>query len=425
MVTAATAMLQLPCATTSGQRAPFIDALFTATSAVCVTGLSTVDTANYWSQFGETVIVVAIKLGGLGVISVASLMTLAVSRRLGLRQRLLAASETKTLSVRDIRHLLMSIFMFSAIIESVLAAVMFPRFVEIDGNIRSALWHAVAYSISSFNNAGFAFHHGGLPPGSTREWQICLPLCVGVFVGALGFPVQRQIALNWRRPRQWDLHTRLTLTTTFVLLAATFVFLAIWEWNNTATLGSLSTSERILCLTFMSVMPRTGGFELIKTSALTPSSVMTIDAMMFVGGGSSSTAGGIKVTTLAVLVLAAVAEARGERDVEYGRRRVPVASVRVAITVLFAAAFVIWLGTLLLLHMTELPEDQALFEVVSAFSTVGLSTGITADLPTEAKYLIALLMFLGRTGLMTLAAAVAARTRTTDVRYPEESPIIG
>lgn len=420
-----TALLSLPIATSTGERAPLPDALFTATSAVCVTGLVTVDTATYWSPFGEGVITVAIKLGGLGVLSLASLLTLAVSRRLGLRQKLLAASETKAMRLGDVRRLLITIAVVSVVCELTIAATLFPRFLIIDQNWATALWHSVFYGVSSFNNAGFVSHPGGLPAEVVGDWLIAMPIAIGVFVGALGVPVQLQILRDWRHPQSWDLHTRLTLKTTFALLFLTIILLMFWEWNNPKTLGELSFSDRILALIFTSVMPRSGGFNIIDTGSMIPSSWLTFDVLMFVGGGSSSTAGGIKVSTFAVLILAAVAEARGNRDIEFGRRRIPTMAVRVAITLLFAGSFIVWAGTIVMLRVTDFTLDQILFEVISAFATVGLSTGITPYLPDSAKYLLSFLMFLGRTGLITLAAAVAVRSRATDIRYPEETPIIG
>ena len=420
-----TALLSLPAAREGDDSPEFVDALFTATSAVCVTGLTTVDTSAYWSNFGEAMILLAIKIGGLGILTLASLLGLAVSRRLGLRQRLLAQSETKALRLGEVGSLILTIIIASTSIELVLASILFPRFLAMGEDLPDALWHGVFYAVSSFNNAGFVSHPGGLPEGAVGDAWLCIPLAVGVFVGSLGFPVLLMVGRSWRRPSEWNLHTRLTITTSLLLLVAGGLVLGAFEWTNRATLGSLGVGDRLLATFFMTVMPRSGGFSTLDVSAMNEGTWLATDALMFVGGGSASTAGGIKVTTFAILLLAVVAEARGDDDVETHRRRVPPATLRLAVTVLLVGATIVLLATLALLAITDLSLDKVLFEVISAFATCGLSTGITGGLPDEAKYVLSLLMFAGRTGTMTMAAALALRERKKLYRLPEERPIVG
>ncbi|HZI96147.1 MAG TPA: potassium transporter TrkG [Actinomycetales bacterium] len=420
-----TALLTLPVAREGVDAPSFVDALFTATSAVCVTGLTTVDTAAYWSNFGEAVILIAIKIGGLGILTLATLLGLAVSRRLGLRQRLLAASETRALRLGEVGSLILTIIIASTSIEIVLAAILVPRFVALGESLPEALWHGVFYAVSSFNNAGFVSHAGGLPDGAVGDAWLCIPLAVGVFIGSLGFPVLLMVGRYWRHPSQWNLHTRLTITTSLALLVAGGLVLGAFEWTNRATLGALGIGDRLLATFFMTVMPRSGGFSTVDVGAMNEGTWLATDALMFVGGGSASTAGGIKVTTFAVLVLAVIAEARGDDDVETHRRRVPPATLRLAVTVLLVGATIVLLATLALLAITNLSLDEVLFEVISAFATCGLSTGITGALPDEGKYVLTLLMFVGRTGTMTLAAALALRERKKLYRLPEERPIVG
>jgi trk system potassium uptake protein len=419
-------LLSLPAATASGERAPLVDAVFTATSAVCVTGLVTVDTATYWSGFGQVVILVAMKVGGLGILTLASLLGLAVSRRLGLRQRLIAASETKAQRLGEVGSLLRTIILVSTSVELVIMALLFPRMLALGESVGEAAWHAVFYAVSSFNNAGFLSHEGGLPGAApVSDWWLCLPIAAGVFVGSLGFPVLLVLKRRWRYPSTWDLHTRLTLKTTFAVLAVSAVLIGLFEWTNRQTLGPLSWGDKLLATLFAAVMPRSGGFSTLDVSQMRETTWLVTDGMMFVGGGSASTAGGIKVTTLAVLVLAALAEARGDRDVESNRRRIPQATLRLAVTVVMAAALLVGVATLALLAITGYALDVVLFEAISAFATVGLSTGITATLPDEGKYVLSALMFLGRTGTITLAAALALRETSKKFRLPEERPIVG
>ena len=420
-----TGLLSLPLATSSGQRAPFADALFIATSSVCVTGLSTVDIATYWSGFGQTVILLGMKIGGLGILTLASLLGLAVSRRLGLRQRLIAAGETKAMRLGEVGSLLRTIVIVSTTVELTVAVALAPRFLLRGEGLGEALWHSVFYAVSSFNNVGFAAHPGGLPQDAVGDWWLNLPLMLGVIAGSLGFPVLLTLMRTWRSPSRWDLHTRLTLKTTLVVLAFGIALIGALEWNNPQTFGGLDGSDRTLATLFAAVMPRSGGMSTVDIGQMNESTWLVLDAMMFIGGGSASTAGGIRVTTVAVLVLAVIAEARGDGDIEASRRRIPPATLRLAITVTMAGALLVGVATLVMLVITGLSLDVVLLEVISAFATTGLSTGITPSLPDEAKYVLSLLMFLGRTGTMTLAAALALRERSRMFRLPEERPIVG
>lgn len=424
VVLVTTGLLSLPLATASGEQAPFVDALFTATSAVCVTGLVTVDTAEYWSGFGEAVILAAIKVGGLGIITLASLLGLAVSRRMGLTQRLLAATETKAQRLGEVGTLLRVVIGTSLACELVLTVVLLPRFLTRGESLGEATWHAVFYAISAFNNAGFVSHAGGLPD-AVGDWWLSVPLAVGVLVGSVGFPVLVAVGRSWRHPSRWGLHARLTLVTTGLLLVLSVVVIGAFEWTNRATLGPLDFGDKVLATFFAAVMPRSGGFATLDVTEMRGTTWLATDALMFVGGGTASTAGGIKVTTLAVLFLAVVAEARGDRDVEIFGRRVPEGSLRLAVTVLLVGATLVLVATLALQGITGESLDVVLFEVISAFATCGLSAGLTPDLPDSAKYLLTALMFVGRTGTMTLAAALALRERRRLFRLPEERPIVG
>ncbi|PID54032.1 MAG: potassium transporter Trk [Micrococcales bacterium] len=418
------ALLQLPIATASGQRAPFVDSLFTAVSATCVTGLVTVDTAAYWSTFGHVVILNAIAVGGLGIITIASLLSIMVSARMGLNYRLLAARETKTERLGELGSLLSVVLVTTLAIETVIVAVLFPRLVLAGESVRDALWHSVFYAVSAFNNAGFIIHEGGLPthPG---DWWLTVPIMVGVFLGSLGFPVLLAVRRNLRRPAKWGLHAKLTLSMTTALFLASVVLLGWFEWRNPQTLGQLTPGQKVLAAIFLAVMPRSGGFNTVPTAELEHTSMLLTDAMMFVGGGSVSTAGGIRVTTLAVLFLVIVAESRGDRDVEIFRRRIPTDSLRLAVSVTFVGATLVLIGSLILVETTRVSLDLVLFEVLSAFATCGLSTGLSAELPDAGKYVLTALMFIGRTGTMTLGAALAMRERSRMFRQPEERPIIG
>lgn len=423
-----TVLLLAPWATTSGHSAPFVDALFTAVSAVCVTGLTVVDTGTFWSAWGLVVILTAIKVGGFGVMTLASILGLAVSRRIGLTQRMLTASETRTDRLGEVGSLIRVVIITATSLELAVALLLFPRFLLLGEPVGRAAWHSIFYGISSFNNAGFLPTTEGLAP-YVGDWWLGVPIILGVFVGALGFPVILNILSTRRKSRwgwsRWSLHTKLTLVTSGVLVLAGSVLIGAMEWNNPATFGRLPFGDKLIASLFAGTMPRSAGLSTVDVGSMHESTWLVTDALMFVGGGSASTGGGIKVTTLAVMLLAIVAEARGDKDIEAYGRRIPRDTLRVAIAVVFLGATTVLVGSLALLGITGLSLDVVLFEVISAFATCGLSTGITAGLEPAGKLVLCVLMFVGRTGTMTFAAALALRDRRRIIRFPEERPIIG
>lgn len=419
-----TALLSLPIATATGERADFIDALFTATSAVCVTGLVTVPTGVFWSTFGQAVIIIGVKVGGLGVMTLASILGLAVSRRLGLTARLMTASETKTTRLGEVGSLIRVVVITSTSLEVLIAMLLAPRFLYLHETVGEAIWHSVFYAISAFNNAGFVPTAQGLVPHYS-DWMLLFPIMLGMFVGSLGFPVILNIARNRKRVRKWSLHAKLTVTTSALLVLVGTFWFTIFEWSNPDTLGAMGWADKLLNGAFLGVMPRSGGMSTVDIGSLNEASWLVTDALMFVGGGSASTAGGIKVSTLAVLMLAIVAEARGDKDTDAFGFRIPRDTLRQAVAVVFVGATTILVACLLLLEISGFTLDVILFEVISAFGTVGLSTGITDQLPVSGQYVLVALMFVGRVGTMTLGAALALRSRRRVIRLPEERPIIG
>ena len=423
-----TLLLSAPWATTSGHATSFVNALFTAVSAVCVTGLTVVDTGTYWSMYGLVVIMIAIKVGGFGVMTLASILGLAVSRRIGLTQKILTASETKTDRLGEVGSLIRVVIITTTTLELAVAAMLFPRFMALSEHAGQAAWHSLFYGISAFNNAGFVPTPDGLVP-HVGDWLLDLPIILGVFVGALGFPVVLNVIDVWRRRHRgwgrWSLHTKLTITTSLCLVLLGWVLIAAMEWTNPATFGGLPGDERALASLFAGTMPRSAGFRSVDIYSMNPATQLFTIALMFVGGGSASTGGGIKVTTLAVMLLAIRAEARGDKDIEAFGKRIPRDTLRIAIAVVFMGATLVFVSSMALLGLTDFSLNQVLFEVVSAFATCGLSTGITPDLPDAGKYLLCALMFVGRIGTMTFGAALAMRDRRRVVRYPEERPIIG
>ena len=418
-----TVLLMLPVSRADGS-APFVTALFTATSAVCVTGLTTVDTATYWSNTGQAVILALIQVGGFGIMTLASLIALFLARRMGLRTRLTAAAETKSVGLGDVRRVLRGVFIITVVVESTVAVLLTLRFRTIyDDTWGTATWHGVFHAVSAFNNAGFALFSDNLM-GFLTDGFILMPISVAVIVGGVGFPVLVEVIRN-RRARTWSLHTRLTLLITAALLVGGTFFITLTEWGNPGTLGPLGPAGKLLGGWFHAVQPRTAGFNAWDYGAVTDETLLGTIMLMFVGGGSAGTAGGLKVTTFIVLFFVIVAEVRGDEDVIAFDRRIDHRVVRQATTVALLGVAAVVGGTMLLTQLTNLPLRDVMFETTSAFATVGLSTGITPAIGDPGQLVLVALMFLGRLGPITLVSALVLRERNRRYRYPEGAPLIG
>ena len=420
-----TILLMLPLSRSGPGGAPFTDALFTSTSAVCVTGLVTVDTPSYWSGFGEVVILALFQVGGFGIMTFASVLGLLVSRRMGLRTRLTAAAETKALGLGDVRRVVQGVIKVSLLFEVAIAIVLGLRFlIGYDESPGRAAYLGLFHSVSAFNNAGFALYSDSLIGFVDDPW-VCLPIAVAVVAGGLGFPVLFELRRELWRPQGWSLHTKMTLAGTGILLLGGTLFVTANEWSNPGTLGGLDTPGRLLAGFFHAVMPRTAGFNSVDYGQMEEGTLLASTVLMFIGGGSASTAGGIKVTTFFLLFFVILAEVRGERRVNAFDRQIDERATRQALTVALLSVAAVVSSTLILLAGTPFETEQVLFEATSAFATVGLSTGITADLPTFGHYLLVGLMFLGRLGPITLVSALALRERHLMYELPEGRPIIG
>ncbi|MGH8792086.1 MAG: TrkH family potassium uptake protein [Stackebrandtia sp.] len=425
VIAAGTAVLMSPVSTTGAEGASFVDAVFTATSAVCVVGLTTVDTPVYWADFGHGVILVLVQLGGFGIMAGSTLLMLIVTRRLGHTTRMLAQAEMKTLSLGDVKAIAVRSVVVVTFVEAVVAAALFARFRFGHGfDAGEALWLGVFHSVSSFNSAGFALFSDSFV-GYAVDPGVLVPLMTAMFLGGLGAPVLFELTRRRHGWRRWSVHTKLTLAGSGVLLGAGFLFLLAAEWSNPATLGRHDPADRFLPALFHAVTPRSAGLNVVETGDLTGPSLLVTDFLMFIGGGSASTAGGIKVTTFFLLGAVIWTEIRGERDVTLFRRRIPVGAVRQAVSVALLYVGFVAAGCVAMLTLTEFPLDQVLFETISAGATVGLSTGITADLPAAAQLVLTCMMFVGRIGPVAVASALALRNRHRRYRYPEGRPIVG
>jgi potassium uptake TrkH family protein len=425
MIGIGTMLLLLPQATASGRKTSFLDALFTATSAVCVTGLSVVDTATHWTGFGKGVILFLIQIGGLGIVTVVSIGILLVADRIGLSHTRILAADLRTDSYSSVGKLVRNLVLTTLAFEAVFAAILTVRFFFAhDYALSTAAMHGVFHSISAWNNAGFALYTDSLM-GFATDWFLSIAVCLAVIIGGIGFPVLRTLAihrLNWRR---WPLHSKLMLSTTAALLVSGTLFFLAFEWSNSRTLGALPESARLHSAFFHSVQTRTAGFNSVDMAGLNEESLLVSTFLMFIGGGSASTAGGIKVTTFALLAFVIWAEIRGNRDVNMFGRRISEEVQRQALAVALVGVGVLATSTLALMAAGDSSLTAAAFEAVSALSTVGLSTGVTAEEGSLSRIILVILMFIGRLGPVVLAAAIVLRSRSNMFRFPSERPLIG
>jgi potassium uptake TrkH family protein len=421
-----TALMMVPAARADAGHAPFVTALFTAASAVCVTGLSVVDTPTYWSGFGQVLLTVLSQIGGFGIMTLATLLSLLVSRRLGLRSRLMAQTESAGLLGGNLGGVLIRVAAVMLGSETAISVVLTLRFwLGYDYPFGRAVWEAVFHAVQAFNNAGFALYPDSLVR-FVGDWWICVPLALGVLGGSIGFPVLFELFREWRRPAFWSTHTRLTVWGTLLLSVVGFLVFLSFEWSNPNTLGPLGVSTKVLAAFTQDVMTRSGGFNSINLGGMNTETIAVTNGMMFIGGGSASTAGGIKVTTFLLLAYVIWAEIRGEPDVVISNRRIAEEAQRQAITVALLGVALVASGTLALIALThDVPFDRALFEVTSAFATVGLSTGITPTLPPSAQVVLVILMYVGRVGTIAVGTAIALNTRRRLYRHPEERPLVG
>lgn len=430
LITTGTGLLMLPIATATGTPTRFIDALFTATSAACVTGLAVVDTATHWSPFGQVVILGLIQAGGFGIMAGSTLLlAIFLGRRTSLRDRILVQESLGGLQLGSVVDIVKRIALFTIVCEVIGAVVLSIAFMA--GPEAGppgdplGIWWGVFHAISAFNNAGFDVTGGfrSLSP-FIDDWVVLLTIGTLLTAGGLGFAIIGD-AVTRRRWARFALETKLVLGTTAVLLVGGALVIGFTEWSNPLTLGALPPEQRLLNALFESATLRTAGFTALDTGAFLEATLFVVMALMFIGGASGSTAGGIKVNTFSVLLIAIASTVRGQPSAQAFGRRIQHAVVYRALAVaLLAIAFVFVIGLGLTLT-TDASFVDTLFEAVSAFGTVGATTGLTPQLSDPARLITSFAMFVGRLGPLTLVLALAARARPVPFRPAVESVRIG
>lgn len=412
-------LLMLPVSSASGEPTDFLKALFTATSSVCVTGLVVVDTGTYWSLFGQIVIILLIQIGGLGFMTIATVIAIFSGQRIGTESRILIQESLGQEEIRGIVAFAKKIFITAFLIEGIGALLLMLRFLPKYGFTKS-LWYGVFHSISAFCNAGFdVFGNGQSLTAFQLSIVVNLVIMALIVLGGIGFTVIYDIYANRKNLRRITLHSKIALIVTMALIFLGSVAFFVLEAENPSTLGGMNTFHKLLASMFQSITTRTAGFNSIDQGALTESSRFLTILLMFVGGSPASTAGGVKTTTIAVIFLATAAFVR-KSDVQAYGRRISYATVNKAMAIMLIAFTLILLSTLII--SIENPSIQflnILYEVVSAYGTAGLSTGITSDLTKLSQLILIALMFAGRVGALTIVMAIAGRERSEHFRYPE------
>jgi trk system potassium uptake protein TrkH len=426
MILIGTGLLLLPCSAREGETTGVLEALFTATSASCVTGLAVYDTYTHWTLFGQLVLLLLIQIGGLGFITIGVGFSIAFRKRIGLRQRDLLKESINAMEIGGIVRLWRSIMQGTFLFEGVGALLLATRFVPEFGWAKG-IYYSIFHAVSAFCNAGFDLMGTKEQFSSFVSYKsdtvVNLTLCALIILGSLGFVVWKDVAAHKLHWRQYALHTKLVLSVTAILVVGGAVLMYLFEQNQ--TLVGMDTKTRILVSLFGSVTTRTAGFNTVDTASLTPASKLLTIVLMFIGGSPGSTAGGVKTTTVAVMIIYIFSNLRNDSGCNVFHRRVGDEVIKKAAMVFGLNLFLGLVSTLILLATSNLTMDDVLFEVFSAISTVGMTTGITRDLNTVGRIVIILLMYCGRVGSMTFALSLIQKPSQQLTRYPVERITIG
>ncbi|MEX2416450.1 MAG: TrkH family potassium uptake protein [Paenibacillaceae bacterium] len=418
-------LLVLPMASSTGESIGFLDAFFTSTSAVCVTGLVVLDTGQDFTIFGQIVIMILIQIGGLGFMTFGVIIAIILGKKLGLKHRLLIQESTKSTTIQGLVRLSLHIFMIAFVFEIIASIILTIRWFGQMG-LKNALYYAVFHSISAFNNAGFA-----LWPDSLSRYvgdpTVNIVITLLFIIGGIGFTVILDV-YNKRKWHTLSVHSKIVIVTSTVLSLAGFLFIFILELINPAIFGTLTWGEKLWAAFFQGLTPRTAGFNTIDIASMLEASQFFIIFLMFIGASSGSTGGGIKTNTFVVLILAVIGSIRGREEVHIFNRKIANEIIlRALAVIMISLGVVLFVAFLLTITEDHLKHEfiEFLFEATSAFGTVGLSMGLTTDLTVAGKIIIMLTMFIGRLGPLTLAFALSQKKRTTKIGYAEEKVLIG
>ncbi|WP_243155147.1 TrkH family potassium uptake protein [Romboutsia sp. CE17] len=424
-------ILNLPIVTQSGESVGFINALFTATSAVCVTGLVVVDTATYWNHLGQIIIITLIQVGGLGFMTIATMFALLTKKKINLRERLLIQESLnqKDLSglVKLTRYVILITFLIEGIGAILLSFTFIPQF-----GLGRGVWYSIFHAISAFCNAGFDLMGSVSGPFTSLisyvdNFMIVITISMLIILGGIGFPVMLDV-INAKKFSKLNMHSKIVIITSGILIVIGTTLIFIVEFNNKNTLGTLSMPGKFLAALFQSVAARTAGFNTIDLPLLHESSLFIMMILMFIGASPASTGSGIKTTTLATLLITVKCFISGKSDIEVFERRISSSTITKAVGIFFIAVSLVVLGTLAL-SLTDpgFTLVECGFEIVSAIATVGSSIGGSPNLTAMGKIVVMIAMFIGRVGSLTIFIALLSKgaRKKPPVRYPEGKIIVG
>lgn len=418
-------LLTLPVSSSSGVRTPFIDALFTSTTSVCVTGLITVDTGTHWSYFGKTVIMLLIQIGGLGFMSFATLIFLVLGKRITFQERLVMQEAMNTFSLQGLVKLAKYILIFTFTVEGIGALLLSTVFIP-DYGFLKGIYFSIFHAVSAFCNAGIdLIGEFRSLTGYAENPTIILTIGSLIVIGGLGFTVWYEI-FNYRKQKKLSLHSKIVLTITAILIVGGTLLMFLFEVNNPLTIAPMSFKGKILSSWFAAVTPRTAGFNSVPTADMSPAGRFLTIILMFIGGSSGSTAGGIKTTTAGILAMTVISVIKGREDTEIYERRIGKEIIYRALTIT-VIGFTLVMTVSMILSVTEVGAslEYIIYEATSAFGTVGLTLGLTPELTFIGKAIIIFTMFCGRVGPLTIVLALAGKHSKNTIKYPEDKILVG
>lgn len=422
-------LLSLPISSATGQFTSLLDTIFTATSAVCVTGLVVLDTGTYWSVFGQWIILILIEIGGLGFMALSTIFALLLGKRISLRERLVMQEAYNTFSLQGVINHVRYMLFFTLAVQGGAALILMTQFIPLYG-IGKGIYFGIFHAISAFNNAGFDLlgNFTSVTVLNTNK-VILMTLATLINIGGLGYLVWREIISSIRSKKKlknFSLHSKVVLTISLTLVLFGSLIFLVFEWNNPATMQGMRFSDKIVNSYFSATTPRTAGFNSISNSEMSPAGKLLTMAYMFIGGSPGSTAGGVKTTTLGIVIFTLISVLKGREDVEVYHKKLSQSTVYRAVAVFLLGISIVIMGVMVL-SIAEVGAtfEVILYEVLSAFGTVGLTQGITPSLTAVSKVTLTLIMYMGRVGPLTVMLALAGKQSKANVKYPEGKLLIG
>ena len=418
-------ILSLPISSVDGEYTNLLDSIFTSTSAVCVTGLVTVDTGTHWNIFGKIVIMLLIETGGLGFMSITIFIAVLLGKKITLKDRLIMQEAMNTFNIQGLVKMVEYVLGFTFIVQVCGALLLSTQFIPQFG-VQRGIFYSIFHSVSAFCNAGFdLFGNYDSLVNYSSNTVVLMTIALLIIIGGLGFTVSLEI-FNYRKARRLSTHSKIVITITIALIVLGAIFMLIVEYGNPETLGNMSFGDKLLNAFFASVTPRTAGFNSISTTEMTMAGKLMTIILMFIGGASGSTAGGLKVTTFGVLVFTVISVIKGRDDTEVFGRKFSKETVYKAFTLLsIAMMLVLVVTTILTIAEPDMLFINLLYEATSAFGTVGLTAGVTQSIGSISKVVLIITMYLGRVGALTVILAVINNKKKNRIKYPEAKILIG